>query len=106
MLKGVPTVIAAPDGKVFINSTGNPGMATGGTGDVLTGMISGFLGQTKNPIQSCVLGVYMHGLAGDLAASEKGEYSLIASDVIDKIPDAFCSLKEMDRKNTIFATYE
>jgi len=93
VLKGVPTVIATPDGKVFISSTGNPGMATGGTGDVLTGMISGFLGQTMNPLQACVLGVYMHGLAGDLAASEKGEYSLIASDVIEKIPAAFSSVK-------------
>jgi NAD(P)H-hydrate epimerase len=93
VLKGVPTIIAVPDGRAFINSTGNPGMSTAGTGDVLTGMISGFLGQTLNPIHACILGVYMHGLAGDIAASEKGQHSLIATDVIDKIPDAFLSFK-------------
>ena len=93
MLKGVPTIIAVPDGRAFINSTGNPGMATAGTGDVLTGMISGFLSQTMNPLHACILGVYMHGLAGDMAASEKGQYSLIATDIIDKIPAAFYSFK-------------
>ncbi|MEW6417748.1 MAG: NAD(P)H-hydrate epimerase [Nitrospirota bacterium] len=93
VLKGVPTVIAAPDGKSFINSTGNPGMATGGVGDVLTGMISGFLSQTMNPLHACILGVYMHGLAGDIAASEKGQHPLIATDIIDKISDALYSLK-------------
>ncbi|MDP2754157.1 MAG: NAD(P)H-hydrate dehydratase [Nitrospirota bacterium] len=93
VLKGVPTIIAVPDGRAFINSTGNPGMATAGTGDVLTGMISGFLNQTPNPIHACITGVYMHGLAGDMAASEKGQYSLIATDIIDKIPDAFLSFK-------------
>ena len=93
VLKGVPTIIAVPDGRAFINSTGNPGMATAGTGDVLTGMISGFLNQTPNPIHACITGVYMHGLAGDMAASEKGQYSLIATDIIDKIPDAFRSFE-------------
>ena len=93
VLKGVPTVVAAPDGRSFINSTGNPGMATGGVGDALTGMISGFLSQTMNPLQACILGVYMHGLAGDIAASEKGRYPLIATDIIDKIPSAFYSFK-------------
>jgi NAD(P)H-hydrate epimerase len=93
VLKGVPTIIAVPDGRAFINSTGNPGMATAGTGDVLTGMISGFFNQTPNPIHACITGVYMHGLAGDMAASEKGQYSLIATDIIDKIPDAFRSFK-------------
>lgn len=93
VLKGVPTIIAAPDGQVFINPTGNPGMAKGGTGDVLTGMISGFLAVCRNPLHSCILGVYMHGLAGDIGASETGENSLIATDIIDKIPAAFFSLK-------------
>ncbi len=94
VLKGVPTVIATPEGNAFINPTGNAGMAKGGSGDVLTGMISGLLSQTGNPINSCILGVYMHGLAGDIGASEKGQHSLIATDIIDRIPAAFFSLKQ------------
>lgn len=92
VLKGVPTVIAEPEGRVFINPTGNPGMASAGTGDVLTGMLSGFLGQGLNPLVASILGVYMHGLAGDIAAKNKGEHSLIASDITDAIPEAFLSL--------------
>jgi NAD(P)H-hydrate epimerase len=68
-------------------------MATGGTGDVLTGMISGFLSQTMNPLNACILGVFMHGLAGDIAASEKGQRSMIATDIIDRISAAFYSIK-------------
>lgn len=94
VLKGVPTIIADPDGQAFINPTGNPGMAKGGTGDVLTGMISGFLAVCRNPLHSCILGVYMHGLAGDIGVSETGENSLMATDIIDKIPAAFSSLKK------------
>ena len=93
VFKGIPTIIAAPDGKAFINSTGNPGMATAGAGDVLTGMISGFLGQGITPIQASILGVFIHGIAGDIAAYEKGQYSMIAGDIIDKIPAAFYSLR-------------
>ena len=94
VLKGVPTIIATPEGSAFINPTGNAGMAKGGSGDVLTGMISGFLSQTGNPMHSCILGVYMHGLAGDIGASEKGQHSLIATDIIDKIPAAFHAIKQ------------
>jgi hydroxyethylthiazole kinase-like uncharacterized protein yjeF len=93
VLKGIPTIIATPDGKAFVNSTGNPGMATAGAGDVLTGMISGFLGQGIAPIHASILGVFMHGVAGDIAASEKGQYPMITGDIIDKIPDAFHYLK-------------
>ena len=93
VLKGVPTVIAVPEGRVFINPTGNSGMASAGTGDVLTGMLSGFLGQGLNPLEASILGVYMHGLAGDIAAKSKGEHSLIASDIIDSIPEAFHLLR-------------
>ena len=88
VLKGAGTVIATPQGEVFINSTGNPGMATGGTGDVLTGMIGSLLAQGYGPTQAACLGVYLHGLAGDLAAQEKGEAGMIAGDVIEKIPEA------------------
>jgi NAD(P)H-hydrate epimerase len=92
VLKGVPTVTATPDGKIFVNSTGNPGMATAGTGDVLTGMISAFLAQKLSPQNASVLGVYMHGFIGDFIADKKGEYSLIASDIINAIPKAFRSI--------------
>jgi ADP-dependent NAD(P)H-hydrate dehydratase / NAD(P)H-hydrate epimerase len=93
VLKGVPTIIAEPSKRAYVNSTGNPGMATAGTGDVLTGMISGFLGQGLKALDASILGVYMHGLAGDIAATEKGAYSLIATDIIDNLPAAFDSLK-------------
>ena len=89
----MPTVIAVPEGRVFINTTGNSGMASAGTGDVLTGMLSGFLGQGLTPLEASILGVYMHGLAGDIAVKSKGEHSLIASDIIDSIPEAFHLLR-------------
>jgi len=96
VLKGVPTVIAAPDGRAFINPTGNPGMASAGAGDVLTGMILGLLGQNRDPLHACILGVYLHGLAGDIAASQKGQHSLIATDIIESIPAAFHRLKAQE----------
>jgi NAD(P)H-hydrate epimerase len=88
VLKGAGTVIASPHGEVFINTTGNPGMASGGMGDVLTGMIGSLLAQGYGPMQASCLAVYLHGLAGDLAAEEKGEAGMIAGDVIEKIPEA------------------
>ncbi len=94
VLKGVPTLIAEPEGSAFINSTGNPGMASAGVGDVLTGMIAAFLGQKLNSLEASILGVYMHGLAGDIASNKKGEHSLIASDIIDSIPEAFKNLQD------------
>ena len=93
VLKGVPTIIAEPGGSAFINPTGNSGMASAGAGDVLTGIISAFLGQGLNPLGASILGVFIHGLAGDIAASKKGEHSLIASDIIEAMPEAFSSLK-------------
>jgi NAD(P)H-hydrate epimerase len=93
VLKGVPTVIASPDGSAFINSTGNPGMATAGIGDVLTGMISSFLAQRISPQNASILGVYLHGLAGDIAAQKKGEHSLVSTDLINSISAVFRSVK-------------
>lgn len=88
VLKGAGTIIAVPDGSVYLNTTGNPGMATAGTGDVLAGMISGFLVQGFEPVNASIFGVYFHGLAGDIAAGNFGEYSLTAGDLIHHIPDA------------------
>jgi NAD(P)H-hydrate epimerase len=88
VLKGYRTVIAPPSGKASLNPTGNPGMATGGTGDVLTGIIAALIGQGIAPFQAARFGVYLHGLAGDLAARKKGEISLVASDLIELLPEA------------------
>jgi NAD(P)H-hydrate epimerase len=92
VLKGVPTIIADPEGRILVNTTGNPGMATAGAGDVLTGMIAGFLGQGLNPRDASCVAVYLHGLAGDISSKTKGMHSLIASDIIEMIPGAFLSL--------------
>jgi len=89
VLKGANTCISMPDGEIFINTTGNPGMATAGSGDVLTGIILALLAQTYTPIQAALMGVYVHGLAGDMAVHTKGEISLIASDLVDLLGDAF-----------------
>ena len=87
VLKGFETVIS--DGKeVFVNTTGNPGMATGGSGDVLTGIIAGLIGQTKSLFNAACLGVFLHGLAGDLAAKEKTQISMLPTDLVEKIPEA------------------
>ena len=88
VLKGARTVIADRDGILTINTTGNPGMATAGTGDVLTGIIAGLIAQGYTPDQAACLGVYLHGLAGDLAADEIGEIGFLAGDLIRQIPAA------------------
>jgi len=88
VLKGHNTVVADYQGNLYINRTGNPGMATAGSGDVLTGMIAAFLGQGLDAFGAAKYAVYLHGLAGDLAVKEKTQISLIASDIIDKIPEA------------------
>lgn len=93
VLKGYQTLIADSSGEIIINKTGNPGMATAGVGDVLAGMIAGLAGQGLTPYDAAVTGVYLHGLAGDLAAKEKGEYGMIASDLVDKIPEAILKAK-------------
>lgn len=96
ILKGYRTLVAAPDGRVCINPTGNPGMATGGVGDVLTGMVAGALAQwPSSPLLDVLcLAVYLHGLAGDLAATQQGEQALIASDLTEALPRAWAALQE------------
>jgi NAD(P)H-hydrate epimerase len=91
VLKGHRSIVT--DGRrVFVNPTGNPGMATGGAGDVLTGTIAALIGQRLGPFEAAVLGTYVHGLSGDLAAKQVGEVGLIATDVLDFLPKAFRKL--------------
>jgi NAD(P)H-hydrate epimerase len=92
VLKGAHTAITTPDGLCFFNTTGNPGMATGGSGDVLTGIITGIRAQGYSSLESCILGVYLHGIAGDLASEKEGQESLIASDMIEYLGKSFISL--------------
>ncbi len=93
ILKGARTVITDEQGNSWVNSTGNPGMASGGSGDVLSGMIGGFLVQGMDPLMAAKVGVYLHGSAADLAVKEKGELSLIAGDILENIPRVIRSLK-------------
>jgi hydroxyethylthiazole kinase-like uncharacterized protein yjeF len=104
VLKGHRTLIATPDAKVFINPTGNPGMATGGTGDVLTGMIAAWLAQLLDAEAACKLAVYLHGLAGDLAEADEGEVAMTSADVAGHLGDAMLELtarrKVVDRSSS------
>ncbi|MCB0560367.1 MAG: NAD(P)H-hydrate dehydratase [Lewinellaceae bacterium] len=93
VLKGAHTCIAAPDGTCYFNGTGNPGMATAGSGDVLTGIITGILAQGYAPLEAALLGVYLHGLAGDLAAEELGQEAMIAGDITERLGSAFGVLR-------------
>ena len=92
VLKGVGSVVAAPSGELYMNPTGNSGLASGGTGDVLTGIIAGFLGQGVAATEAAALGAFVHGLAGDLAAEALGEAGMIAGDVLDHVPYALMEL--------------
>ena len=87
-LKGAGTVVTDGE-RAYVNRTGNPGMATGGTGDVLTGVITALMGQGLNDFDAAVLGVYVHGLAGDIAAEKVGQVSLMTTDVVESLSDAF-----------------
>lgn len=93
VLKGYRTIVMDEE-QFYLNETGNPGMATAGVGDVLTGIIAALLGQRYTPFRAAQLGVYLHGLAGDLAAQEMGQISLIATDILDSLPKAFLACKE------------
>lgn len=98
VLKGSKTIIAAPDGSIYINPTGNAGMATAGTGDVLAGLIGGLMGQGLEPIQACIAGVYLHGAAGDIVATNKGQHGVIAGDVAEALP---YSMKDLTYTNLL-----
>ena len=98
VLKGANTAIALPDGKVIFNTTGNPGMATGGSGDVLTGIITGLLAQGLRPEQAAIAGVYLHGLAGDIASAEVSQPGLVASDIPEFLGQAYKYIIDADQK--------
>jgi len=99
VLKGSQTVVADPFGAIYVNNTGNSGMSTAGSGDVLVGIISAFLGQGLSSFEAARLGVYVHGLAGDLAAQEKTQLGLIASDIIEYIPKAIKRIDDAQSKS-------
>jgi len=102
VLKGDRTIIALPDGTAWVNPTGNPGMATGGTGDILTGMTAGIIGQMPNDVaRAAIAAVYMHGFAGDLAAEKMGEHSLVATDLLGALPEAFRRAALWAKGNTV-----
>ncbi len=96
VLKGHRTVVAGPEGRTLINTTGNAGMATGGTGDVLSGLIGGLLAQGMAPFDAAALGVFVHGLAGDLAAAEKTQRAMVASDLTAALPSAWRLLERTE----------
>ena len=100
LLKGAPTVVADPDGNAYFNPSGNAGMATAGSGDVLTGLIAGFLAQGMTGMQAAVSGAFAHGMAGDLAAQKLGQRGMIAGDILNHVPEAL-SLFEQNKTETL-----
>ena len=94
ILKGAWSVIITPEGECHFNPTGNPGMATGGSGDVLTGILTALLAQGYSSKDTCLLGVYLHGMAGDIAAEKFGEISMNASDIVNSLPEAWKKLSD------------
>lgn len=96
VLKGHRTVIAAPDGEIFINTTGNPGMAKGGSGDVLAGIITSLIGQGIPPKEAAYIGVWLHGAAGDRSAEAFGEYSMTPTDMLGCLKSTICEVQKSD----------
>jgi hydroxyethylthiazole kinase-like uncharacterized protein yjeF len=102
VLKGHRTLIAEPNGTVWVNTTGNPGMATGGTGDILTGMIAGLIAQNPRRISEAVIAaVHLHGLAGDVARESVGEHSMVATDLLEALPEAFRRVRESAKSSKV-----
>jgi ADP-dependent NAD(P)H-hydrate dehydratase / NAD(P)H-hydrate epimerase len=102
VLKGHRTLVVQPDGEAWVNTTGNPGMATGGTGDILTGMVAGMIAQhSKEPFAAVLAAVHLHGLAGDVMCERVGEHSLVATDLLQGLPEAFRRNSEMAREKMV-----
>ena len=102
VLKGDRTIVAGPDGDTWVNPTGNPGMATGGTGDILTGLTAGLLAQfPARAFQAVIAAVYLHGLAGDVACEQMGEQALVATDLIRALPEAMRRIREQSREKLV-----
>jgi ADP-dependent NAD(P)H-hydrate dehydratase / NAD(P)H-hydrate epimerase len=102
VLKGHRTLVVRPDGEAWVNTTGNPGMATGGTGDILTGMVAGMIAQNpKNPFAAVLAAVHLHGLAGDVMRETVGEHSLVATDLLRGLPEAFRRTREAAKENFV-----
>lgn len=99
VLKGSRTIIAHPDGNIHVNMNGNPGMATAGSGDVLTGIITGLIGQGLKPKDAAIVGVYLHAMSGDIMVEEKGDHGLLASDLIEGLTLAFKMLAKIEVAN-------
>ncbi|MFN6036984.1 MAG: NAD(P)H-hydrate dehydratase, partial [Bacteroidota bacterium] len=95
ILKSAHTAIVTPNGKVFFNSTGNPGMAKGGSGDVLTGIITGLLARGYEPLESVIIGVFLHGYSADIAIEKMSEESLLANELINQIGTSFFQLENI-----------
>jgi hydroxyethylthiazole kinase-like uncharacterized protein yjeF len=102
VLKGHRTLVVQPDGEAWVNTTGNPGMSTGGTGDILTGIVAGMLAQNLNdPLHAVLAAVHLHGLAGDLMLESVGEHSMVATDLLRGLPEAFWSVQRTAREKVV-----
>ncbi|HEY6764362.1 MAG TPA: ADP/ATP-dependent (S)-NAD(P)H-hydrate dehydratase, partial [Candidatus Sulfotelmatobacter sp.] len=102
VLKGHRTLVVKPDGEAWVNPTGNPGMSTGGTGDILTGMVAGMMAQHPKDIFSAVIAaVHLHGLAGDVMRESMGEHSIVATDLMQGLPEAFRRTRAVLHKNLV-----
>jgi hydroxyethylthiazole kinase-like uncharacterized protein yjeF len=102
VLKGNRTLVVQPNGDTWVNTTGNPGMSTGGTGDILTGMVAAMIAQNKNQVLPAVIAaVHLHGLAGDVVRESVGEHSMVATDLLQGLPQAFRRVEQTARRNFV-----
>jgi NAD(P)H-hydrate epimerase len=102
VLKGHRTLVVQPNGEAWVNTTGNPGMSTGGTGDILTGMVAAMIAQNpKNAMLAVCAAVHLHGLAGDVMREQMGEHAMVATDLLRGLPDAFCRVQRAAREKVV-----